>query len=89
MQSKFEKIKQKYITSFAQKQNDLEKAWGKKDISLLHSLLHKLAGSSGSYGFKELSDLCQEAMKYTRDDFNNDMSGELETVLNKIFNRLS
>ena len=63
MSDKFTRIKQKYIGTFAQKQQDLIGAWDDKDISLLQSLLHKLAGSSGSYGYDEISLLCHKIME--------------------------
>ncbi len=87
MQSKFEKIKQKYTASFAQKQADLQQAWDDKDITQLHNLLHKLAGSSGSYGFKDLSDKCQQAMTYTR-NHNPENDPKLEKTLKLLFELL-
>lgn len=61
MTDKFEQLKQKYISSFEQKYNDIESAWGEKDFPQLEYLLHKLAGSSGSYGFTRLNHLCSQA----------------------------
>ena len=85
MHDKFEKIKQKYLASFSKKQKDLQQAWSNRDISELQNLLHKLAGSSGSYGFKELSQLCHQAMTFTRKDFDENKSKELQDVLQKIY----
>ncbi len=64
----FEKIKQKYISTFHQKQKDLQAAWGNQDSALLHELLHKLAGSSGGYGFNQLSVLSRQGMELTEDN---------------------
>lgn len=61
----FEEIKQKYISTFAQKQKDLQMAWENKDMVTLHALLHKLTGSSGSYGFDQLSLLSRQGMNLT------------------------
>ena len=63
MTDRFEQIKKKYVATFLQKHSDLNAAWEKKDFSQLHELLHKLAGSSGSYGFSDISQLCQQSMK--------------------------
>ncbi|MBL4659877.1 MAG: Hpt domain-containing protein [Alcanivoracaceae bacterium] len=62
MSDRFAEIKKIYIATFAQKQMDLNAAWDDKDVTLLQSLLHKLAGSSGSYGFDDISLLCHKIM---------------------------
>lgn len=63
MTDRFEQIKKKYEATFSQKHSDLNAAWEIRDFSQLHGLLHKLAGSSGSYGFSDISQLCQQSMK--------------------------
>ncbi|VAW39014.1 hypothetical protein MNBD_GAMMA01-273 [hydrothermal vent metagenome] len=80
----FAQIKARYIATFAQKQADLKVAWDNKDIPQLHSLLHKLSGSSGGYGFNGLCALCQQATTLTAK--NTDIKLEqLEVFLQKIY----
>ncbi|MFK8010980.1 MAG: Hpt domain-containing protein [Marinicellaceae bacterium] len=68
MLDKFEKIRQKYVGTFAHKQSEIQTAWVNKDIAHVHELMHKLAGSSGGYGFDELSLLAQKGIKLTYND---------------------
>lgn len=51
-------IKQ-YRASFPDKARTLEAALKSGDLAALTTLIHRLAGSSGSYGFETLSELCQ------------------------------
>ena len=84
MIDRFAQIKQKYIASFAQKQIDFKKAWGEKDVTQLHHLLHKLSGSSGSYGFDDLCSLCHKAMVFTEEyDIKN--TDKIEQYLEDIY----
>lgn len=46
------------MASFTDKANALEAALVQKDLPALTVKLHQLAGSSGSYGFVELSERC-------------------------------
>jgi len=62
MPHSFDDIKNRYIATFPAKEMDLRNAWGEKDVSSLRQLLHKLCGSSGSYGFDKLSSLCRDAL---------------------------
>ncbi|VAW39017.1 hypothetical protein MNBD_GAMMA01-274 [hydrothermal vent metagenome] len=63
---------------------DLKAAWDNKDIPEIHSLLHKLSGSSGGYGFNDLYTLCQQAITLTAK--NTDIKLEqLEAFLQKIY----
>ena len=84
MIDRFAQIRQKYVASFAQKQVDFKKVWDEKDIIQLHHLLHKLSGSSGSYGFDELSSLCHRAMALT-EKYETKNADELEQYLLGIF----
>ncbi|MCF6300365.1 MAG: Hpt domain-containing protein [Proteobacteria bacterium] len=59
---KFEQLKRRYISSFEQKQTDIKNVWNEKNVKELESLLHKLAGSSGSYEFHHLSLLCRQTL---------------------------
>ena len=66
---KFEQLKKRYIFSFEQKKTDLNSAWNENNIRNLESLLHKLAGSSGSYEFNHLSQLCRQSLECINKDF--------------------
>lgn len=57
-----EQLKRKYQKTFPQKLVNLKLAREKEGFDELHSLLHKLAGSSGSYGFMALSLLCSDVV---------------------------
>lgn len=63
MPGSFDDIKARYVATFYEKENALREAWGNRDISSLQQLLHKLCGSSGSYGFDNLSSLCRTALR--------------------------
>ena len=63
MTAEFVDIKNKYMASFSSKSIDLKTAHHQKDLPQLRMLLHKLAGSSGGYGFDELSSYCQNALE--------------------------
>lgn len=84
----FEEIKQKYINTFDQKQKDLQNAWNSRDIVELHDLLHKLTGSSGSYGFDDLYSLCFRAAKLTKNEEKINVK-EIDICLKKIYLALS
>lgn len=56
----FEQLKQKYVSSFDEKKTHLKQALATQDSQALTALVHQLAGSSGSYGFDEISECCQE-----------------------------
>lgn len=80
MTDEFLVIKNKYVATFVQKSIDLKLARQQQDVSKLRMLLHKLAGSSGGYGFDELSCFCQNALQLieVKDDFNlNLLDGDL------------
>jgi HPt (histidine-containing phosphotransfer) domain-containing protein len=84
MSDRFAQLKLKYTGTFAQKKQDLKTAWENKEMAVLESGLHKLAGSSGGYGFDELSLLCYQAMKLL-DGNNPENSSQLAEVLAQIF----
>lgn len=87
MSDRFKKIRNKYIETFAEKQNEIKTAWGNKDIAHVHNLMHKLAGSSGSYGFNKLCKLVQQGMELTG---NNQVSNqeEMQKCLQQIYSTL-
>lgn len=63
----FEQLKEKYISSFEEKTTQLENALANNDSQALSVLVHQMAGSSGSYGFHEISDCCQEIEEMLHD----------------------
>ena len=83
MSDRFEKIRSKYIGTFAEKQEEIKTAWGNKDIAHVHRLMHKLAGSSGGYGFSDLYNLVIQGMELTESNqkFNYD---EIQKCLHRI-----
>jgi len=85
MSNQFEKLKHKYTRSFGQKQKDIQAAWNEKDIKELEGLLHKLSGSSGSYEFHQLSQLCRQAMECISDNFELEDAELFERCLDALF----
>ncbi len=55
-----EQLQQKYLASFADKIVALKTALEQDDVQALNVQLHQLAGSSGSYGYAKISELCTE-----------------------------
>jgi signal transduction histidine kinase/FixJ family two-component response regulator len=55
--SEFEQLVQNYRLSFKDKLADIQGAIEQDDWAQIKSLMHKLKGSAGSYGFQQLSDL--------------------------------
>ncbi len=53
-----EQLQQKYLASFADKIVALKTALEQDDVQALNVQLHQLAGSSGSYGYAKISELC-------------------------------
>lgn len=87
MSDKFIQLKQKYIKSFVRKHNDIESAWGEKDFPQLEYLLHKLAGSSGGYGFSRLNHLCTQAESTIKEEHpvdNQNLSDLVQHILNQL-----
>jgi len=87
MTDKFIEIKNKYLATFSQKSIDLKSARETKDMPQLHLLLHKLAGSSGGYGFDDLSTYCQSALRLMEDKKEEDMT-YLDEHIQQIVNLL-
>lgn len=56
----YEALKQKYVASFKAKSEQINQALGCADIQALTVLVHQMAGSSGSYGFTQISALCMQ-----------------------------
>ena len=87
MENKLAQLKKKYSASFEQKIKAIEDAWADKDVAQVHGLLHKLSGSSGSYGFSRLSLYCRNGMEKTRDKDKPNES-EINLALSKVFNEM-
>ncbi len=88
MLDKFEQLRNKYTGSFGQKQTDIQSAWDKKNIKEIESLLHKLAGSSGSYEFHQLSQLCRQTLECINNSFEVDDSVQFEGCLDELFTEM-
>ncbi len=56
----FEQLKQNFLASFRVKIEQLRNALENQDAQALTVSVHQLAGSSGSYGFDAISELCSE-----------------------------
>ena len=85
--SKFLEIKNRYIGTFADKKTDLKSAWKEKDFERLYESLHKLCGSSGGYGFDDVSKSCRTILNTLNDDVENNLE-KIEIHLNMIFDVL-
>ena len=88
MSDKFEQLKRKYVSSFIQKRNDMKGAWEEQDIKSLEGLLHKLTGSSGSYEFNDLNELCRNAMEHIDDSYVVTDKAKLALSLKDLFSML-
>jgi len=55
-----EELKQQFLASFETKISHLEQALEEQDTQALIVSAHQLAGSSGSYGYEDIADLCCE-----------------------------
>jgi len=52
-----EQLRRKYIRSLPEKMRTLQEQISQQDVLNVQSLLHKLAGSAGMYGFSSVSSL--------------------------------
>lgn len=87
MDEKFLQLRIKYQSTFPQKLAEIKSAREQENVPGLHSLLHKLTGSSGGYGFMELSSLCAEVANITRSNNSPDFS-HIDTLLEEIYSIL-
>jgi len=87
MKDQFIEIKKNYLATFPQKSIDIKSAREINDGLQLHLLLHKLAGSSGGYGFDELSHYCQSALKLMEENKEDGMT-YLDELLEQIVSLL-
>lgn len=88
MSAQFLALKQRYVSTFPQKQQDLQNAWAEKDINSLRALLHKLAGSSGSYGFEHVNQLCHQTMDLL-ENYNSNNDANIDGFMSKLFDFLT
>ena len=64
---KLQKLIEMYRDGLGDKQTDIDAAWARasdagwqgESLKALYDLVHKLAGSSGSYGFRDLSEVAR------------------------------
>ncbi|MGJ8663233.1 MAG: Hpt domain-containing protein [Marinicella sp.] len=75
----FEQLKQQYLVSFEAKIKSLEQALETQNAQALTAQVHQLSGSSGSYGFEEIAQLCQEIEAETNDMNSIDLSMKEKT----------
>ncbi|MEZ5473353.1 MAG: Hpt domain-containing protein [Marinicella sp.] len=82
----FEELKKKYIASFEEKIHRMEQALEQKDVQVLATLVHQIAGSSGSYGLTELSDFCLiiEQKILNKEDYDSDIQPEINNLIKKL-----
>lgn len=68
----FEQLKKQYINSFDTKVKNLKQALEDENLQALTFLVHQLAGSSGSYGLVDISELCSniESMLLNQTEIN-------------------
>lgn len=74
---KIDKLKKAYVDSFPEKIRELDKLWralqsnehSEYNLIKLAALCHKLAGSSGSYEFSEISRAAHSVELYCQNDF--------------------
>ncbi len=88
MPDKFAALRKKYLSSFPAKLEGVEDAWEKHDMKLLHDLVHKLAGSSGGYGFDEISRQCKNILSQLHES-KNTTTNDIERAINQLMQLLS
>ena len=88
-------IKNQYVGTFKLKQEELLSAFESKDKDALLRYLHKLAGSSGGYGFTKIYQLCLETRELIENNFKQDFElisekvKEMSSQLLHEYNKLS
>ncbi len=81
---KFAALRKKYLSSFPTKLEGIRNAQEKQDMELAHDLIHKLAGSSGGYGFDEISLQCKNILLQlhkSKDSATKDIEKAIEQLL--------
>ena len=64
----FEQLKIQFLASFENKMESLKNALEQQDAQALTVSVHQLTGSSGSYGFDAISELCSEIENLVHDN---------------------
>jgi len=74
----FAQLKQQFVSSFAEKADALQLALEQTNVQALTVKLHQLAGSSGSYGFDELAEICAglESMTQNTTELNSQIKAQ-------------
>ncbi|RBP49258.1 Hpt domain-containing protein [Arenicella xantha] len=82
-------LKQRYKASLPEKIEELvlhiaalnaEGGNGRESLQELHGFLHRLAGSTGMYGYDDLSALCQSGIKFIQQEDLNNLAAELQRL---------
>ncbi len=81
-----EALRKKYLASFEDKSIRIKSALESSDIQVLSTLIHQLAGSSGSYGFSELSDQCLELEQMIIDG--KSLTGEVKQAVDNLLTKM-
>ena len=77
----FEQLKQQFLDSFEAKIENLKNALENQDAQALTVSVHQLAGSSGSYGYDGISELCSVIETLVHDDDSIDSTTQEKTQL--------
>lgn len=88
----FLRIKKQYIKTFKEKTDELEAAFEEKNSDAMLRFLHKLAGSSGGYGYNKVSQLCVELRDLIESNFNKNIaliSEKVETINSILMNEFN
>jgi len=88
MSDKFTALKNKYLSSFPAKLEGIKNAYEQQDIKQVHDLIHKLAGSSGGYGFDEISLHCKSILLQLHES-DNKTTKDIEKAIEHLLTLLS
>ncbi|VAW44608.1 hypothetical protein MNBD_GAMMA02-1646 [hydrothermal vent metagenome] len=77
----FEQLKQQFLASFEAKIENLKNALENQDAQALTVSVHQLAGSSGSYGYDAISELCSVIETLVHDNDSIDSTTQEKTHL--------
>ncbi len=88
MTDKFTALRNKYLSSFPVKLEGIKNAYKQQDMKQVHDLIHKLAGSSGGYGFDEISLHCKSLLLQLHES-KNENNKTIEKAINDLLLLLS
>ncbi|MEZ5472896.1 MAG: Hpt domain-containing protein [Marinicella sp.] len=82
----FEELKRNTSPLLRRKSIVWNKRLEQKDVQVLATLVHQIAGSSGSYGLTELSDFCLiiEQKILNKEDYDSDIQPEINNLIKKL-----